>query len=181
MDNKSPEIETIYVKRFVAKGEFPKADGLYRTDYRDMNFTLETKIWDDREGYERNVKWWLEEIPIKVDGNLQELHEAFITAMKIDDNKSVYEHLQMAFEWFKLKLTLPSPDKWVSIEKDLPKNKKEVLIVDSYGGMVVGYYNVKEDQWFTSEGTEFEEVEYWKKLPEIPNELKENDEEDLTN
>lgn len=29
------------------------------------------------------------------------LHEAFVTSMKIDKNKSTYEHLQEAFQWFK--------------------------------------------------------------------------------
>lgn len=28
-------------------------------------------------------------------------HEAFVTEMKIDDNKTTYEHLQNAFYWFK--------------------------------------------------------------------------------
>ena len=43
-------------------------------------------------------------------GEVNDLHEAFVTAMKIDETKSIYEHLQIAFDWFKTKIQSPPPD-----------------------------------------------------------------------
>ena len=64
---------------------------------------------------------------------------------------------------------MAKPDKgWISVEDRLPDDCVEVLIHDTYCGVLIGWHN-KKDNVFTCEfANQLDDVTHWQPLPDPP-------------
>lgn len=85
---------------------------------------------------------------------------------------ATYAQIHKMLTAFSQRLSSQGQDGWISVDERLPNHKVSVLTCDSYDGIITGYFNTKESQWYTLEGTTWEEVEKWQPLPPPPSQDK---------
>lgn len=71
--------------------------------FKHSTLAIENKCYMGYEEFQKAIQEYDSQTQDHPKGgklNRNELHEAFVTAMKIDKDKDIYEHLQLAFEWF---------------------------------------------------------------------------------
>lgn len=71
--------------------------------FKHSTLAIENKCYMGYEEFKKAIQEYdsqTQDHPKGGELNRNELHEAFVTAMKIDKDKDIYEHLQLAFEWF---------------------------------------------------------------------------------
>lgn len=60
------------------------------------------------------------------------------------------------------------PVKWISVKDRLPDDCVEVLVYDTDCGIVIGWYNKKDDIFVAEFMNELDAVTHWMPLPEPP-------------
>ncbi len=64
-------MKTIHIKRFMNKNELPKAFGVYFTEEGELKFLETPKKFFTFDNMERNPQWWLEEVNLPTDEEIQ--------------------------------------------------------------------------------------------------------------
>lgn len=65
-----------------------------------------------------------------------------------------------------------TPDGWISCSERMPDNNHDVLFLDVWGYIRIGWFSADDWSWFTSDDGCCMEVTHWMPLPEPPQEAK---------
>lgn len=65
------EKKTVFIKRYPSKGELPKVSQKYFTSHGYSDYSVKTNEWCDEDWLELDVEWFLEEIELPSEEEIQ--------------------------------------------------------------------------------------------------------------